>query len=549
MPIENTLRIAFIFIALVSFPLIFSGFATFSREGDVSFHSIAFKEFLNYFGSNKLGAVLHLFSDFFFHLSRLIIPIGIFFYLFFGYKWFQHSHKYQEVSPWEVESKALQDLKDIFFDCLKVTNLKPSVKIFLLNKSGEDLASFSGCGVIGKGENIIVLLSQKLVDLFREGRLNTEEIKAIFLHEISHIVHKDHFFPLWTKQFTQSRLFTFTYLSLVLAILCALSASIARDGMIVVRYVKWKSLGISFATFSTGLLLLRSSIWQFIAQAMREREYMADARAGYLYTTPHIMTKAIEKATFLFPVQKTFSSFLSFGGRNRMFDSSSEATEILNKTHDIFVNVKQVLFRFLTGKVNWHPSSLRRIKALKQNENLIKGEKGNFISHKSVITTTVVINMIWFLLFLLLGVFIEKDKDMEFLTNSALLSSFLIVVSLSILNFLPMVLLDNKTFIEGFVGPVGSVFGAIHLPYLLITGKLWRRIHINNFFIALMPSLLMNAPPFVFNAGYFFQLLFRNFLLCAVVSLFLAFFTYLLKSINYQVKRLRTDGNTIKTKV
>jgi Zn-dependent protease with chaperone function len=531
-PIENTLRIAFIFIALVLFPLIFSGLGMLAQEGSVSYYSAIFKRLAEYWTQNKLADFLYLVSNFFFHLNGLIIPLGILFYLLFGYKWFQHSHKYQEVFPREVESKALQDLKDIFFECLKVTNLKLSVKIFLLNESAEDLAGFSGCGVIGKGKNIAVLLSQKLVDLFREGRLSTEEIKAIFLHEISHIVHKDHFLPLWTKQFTQSRLFTFTYLSLILAILCALSASIARDGMIVVRYVKWKFLGISFATFSTGLLLLRSSIWQFIAQAMREREYLADARAGYIYMTPDIITKAIEKVTFLFPVQGAFSSVFSFAGTGRTPSLNSEVTEISSKILHVFLKVKKVLFRFLTGKVNWHPSSLRRIKALKQNENLFKGEEGSFISHRSVIITVVVINAIWFLLFLLLGVFIEGDKGMEFLTNNALLSSLLIAVSLSILNFLPMVFLDSKTFIEGLVGPVGSVFGAAHLPYLLITSKLWRRIHINNFFIALVPSLLLNIPPFVFNPIYFLKLLFGNFLLCTLVPLSLGFFTYLVKAMH-----------------
>lgn len=530
MPIDNTLRIAFIFIALISFPLIFYGFGMFSGEGDVSFRSITFKEFVDYWGQNKLAALLYLFSNFFFHLYPLIIPIGISFYLLFGYKWFQRSHRYQEIFPREVESKALQDIKNIFFECLKVTNVKLSVKILLLNKNAEDLAGFSGCGVIGKGKNITVLLSQKLVNLFQEGRLNTNEIKAIFLHEISHIVHKDYFLPLWAKQFTQSRLFTFTYLSLILAILCTLSTFIVRDGMIVVRYIKWKLLGLYFTTFSVGLLLLRSLIWQFIAQAMREREYMADARAGYIYMTPDMVTKAIEKATFLLPLQKTFSSSLSFVGRNRPLGSNSEAAEISTKTPRIFLKAKHIVFRFLTGKVNWHPSSLRRIKALKQNENLFKGEKGNFISHKSVITTTVVINIIWLLLFLLLGVFVGGDEGMEILTNSALLSSFLIVVSLSILNFMPMVFLDDKTFVEGFVGPVGSVFGATHFPYLLITGKLWRRIHINNFFIALVPSLLTNIPPFVFKSIYLFDSLFKNFVACTLVSLFLVFFTSLLKS-------------------
>lgn len=530
MPTENTLRIAFIFISLISFPLIFSALGMLSGEGGISYYSAIFKLLADYWRHNKLAVFFYLFGNFFFHLNGLIIPLGISFYFLFGYKWFLHSHKYQEIFPWEAKSKALQDVKNIFLESLKVTNLEPSVKILLLGKSEEDLPGFSGCGVIGKGKNVSLLLSQRLVDLFQEGMLTTDEIKAIFLHEISHIVHKDHFLPLWTKQFTQSRLFTLTYLSYVLAILCTLSTFIARDGMIAVRYVKWKSLGLSFATFSIGLLLLRSIVWQFIAQAMREREYLADARAGYIYMTPDIVTKAIEKVTFLFPVQGAFSSVFSFAGTGRTPSLNSEVTEISSKILHVFLKVKQVLFRFLTGKVNWHPFSLRRIEALKKNENLFKREEGSFISHKSVITTTVVINTIWFLLFLLLGTFIEEDKGMKFLTNSALLSSLLIAVSLSILNFLPMVFLDSKTFIEGLVGPVGSVFGAAHLPYLLITSKLWRRIHINNFFIALVPSLLLNIPPFVFNPIYFFELLFRNFLLCTLVPLSLGFFTYLVKS-------------------
>lgn len=530
MPTENTLRIAFIFISLISFPLIFSGLGMSSGEGVISYYSAILKQLAAYWGSNKLAAFLYLVSNFFFRLSGLIIPLGISFYFLFGYKWFLHWHKYQEIFPREVESKALQDVRNMFFECLKVTNLGSSVKIFLLSERTNDLAGFSGCGVIGKGKNITLLLSQKLVNLFQKGRLTADEIRAVFLHEISHIVHKDHFLPLWTKQFTQSRLFAFTYLIYILAILCTLSTFIARDGMIAVRYVKWESLGLSFATFSIGLFLLRSIVWQFIAQAMREREYLADARAGYIYMTPDIMTRAVEKATFLFAVQKTFSSFFSFVGGSMTPGSNSKTTEISSKILRILLKVKQVLFRFLAGRVNWHPSSFNRVKALKRNENLFKGEKASFISHRSVITTTVVVNMIWLSLFLLLSVFVREDKGMKLLMNNALLSSLLIVVSLSILNFLPMVFLDNKTFIEGFVGPAGSIFRATYLPYLLVASKLWRRIHINNFFIALVPSLLINNVLFFKFTTRFFELLFKNFLVCTVVSLFLSFFTYLSKS-------------------
>ena len=530
MPTENTLRFAFICISLISFPLIFSGLGMLSGEGGASYYSTILKQLAHYWEHNKLAAFLHLSSSFFFHLSGLIIPLGISFYFLFGYKWFLHSHKYQEIFPREVESKVLQDVKNIFFECLRVTNLEPSVKILLLSKSASALAGFSCCGIIGKGENLTFLLSQRFVDLFQEGKVTTDEIKAIFLHEVSHIVHKDHFLPLWTKQFTESRLFTFTYLGFVLAILCTLSTFIAREGMIAFRYVKWGSLGLSFATFSVGLLLLRSVAWQFIAQAMREREYLADARVAYIYMTPDIMVRALEKETIILLLQKILSSIFSFEGRSKTPSSKCQTTEISSKILCIFLKVKQVLFRFLTGKVDWHPSTLWRVKALKRNENLFKGERGSFISHKSVITAAVVVNMIWFLLFLLLSVFVKEAKGMKFLTNSALLSSLLIVVSLSILNFLPMVFLDNKTFIEGFVGPLGSIFRAAYLPYLLVASKLWRRIHINNFFIALVPSLLMNIPPFVFKPAYFFDSLLKNFLVCALVSLFLAFFAYLLKN-------------------
>ncbi len=98
---------------------------------------------------------------------------------------------------------AIHELLDIFSHCMETAGEERLGKVFLLDEGSETPPVFAGCGIMGKGKRLALLLSKDFVKTFQERQLTKEEIKAIFFHEIAHIKNRDYFMPLWSKTFIQ----------------------------------------------------------------------------------------------------------------------------------------------------------------------------------------------------------------------------------------------------------------------------------------------------------------------------------------------------------
>ncbi|MEO0126328.1 MAG: M48 family metalloprotease, partial [candidate division WOR-3 bacterium] len=249
---ENSFRVYLTFILLILLPLLFI-FALYI--GNLGIIQIIIK-IGEAAGLQKFFMILiHVFLS----TAFLIIPVTTIFHLSFSYPQFLNFLRKQKSVNNDNISKPI---KEVMCETAKIIGLTHKPALCLITPDIRNtIPGFAGCGIIGKGKNLTLLISEDFVELFQRGILSKREVEAVFLHELSHVLHKDHFIPLWLRSFVNSPNFTLAGISFFLS----LFFNFVRTGL------SWSNVILAiFALFF--VYLFRAAVIQIAAHAMRERE-------------------------------------------------------------------------------------------------------------------------------------------------------------------------------------------------------------------------------------------------------------------------------------
>lgn len=507
--IENTFRIYFVFAVLVILPLLILFCLYGGKVQGVPFYTNFFKLFALTWSERKATAISTLSAHIFLLFAGLSIPLSTIFYFCFGYKKFLHRYSRKEFTSEDPkEGKVVAKLKALFFRSLRHAGLTTKVRfLFLDRKIERDLPIFTECGVVGKArKDITLLISKNFVKLFEEGKLTEQEVKSVFFHEISHVYHRDHFLPLWAKNFISSHIFILAAFSCVLAFISGFFAqSFSLENFII------------FLLIFPLPIFFRMGVLQIVAHAMREREYLADARAIYFYISSEMLIKTIKKSAILFPKANRIFPHSFFIHEDNSLDRSKTA-ESLRNFKEFLKYSKWLLYCFLTGTVYWHPPVHHRIKAIKEKRNIItEGTKG-LLSPFSVLGSSFLLCLIE--LFILVScsfLGMEKSKYAELGVSL----SYTMALFLVFLSCLPLRLLNNRNLRKNIPPLFWKRF-----PLYFFIGRFWRGMHLNNLFISEFNTLFLVLGGVSISYFYILWL----FLICTGASLLLIAIAYLTKS-------------------
>jgi hypothetical protein len=246
------------------------------------------------------------------------------------------------------------------------------------------------------------------------------------------------------------------------------------------------------------IFLFRCVIWQIIAKVLREREYLADARAGFLYSDPKLLIRAIRKSSLI------------LGDEDGLL--VSQGMYVKEAAIKVFAKVKKFIYQFVTGSIDWHPSASERIIAISQK--MSTGQNTNLISSSSMIFCGLLMVAVWN--FSVLNFYEVTKEGIKWHLALAIMHEFM-MMSLVILNLLPLRLISEDTFKKELTGRDASSSQILHFPYLFITGAIWRKIHLNNLFISIISLLIIGGTGFTLLG------LAKYFLFCTSVSILLIF--------------------------
>lgn len=478
--------------------------------------------------SDKAGVIFASSSIFFFLISGIAIPAAAIFHFFFGYRIFLRANKKYQFSPELIEGNAtIQELFNIFSRCLKIAGLKRQVKVFLLDEGSRASPIFSGCGIVGKGKNLALLFSKDFVKAFEDKELEKEEAEAVFFHEISHVFNKDYFLPLWSKMFIRSRLFGVAWAGLVIGAVCASGASFKTEGLSAI--FNW-SVVVRAAILTFGFVVLRGIISTFISGILREREYLADKRATYYYTNQETMVGTIKKSALLFTGGSRFS-WLSFAQTGSDIHTPSKAL----KETGILSEFKQLFYDIVGRRVIWHPDPIKRIKALNEERVRLSKRKTERSSLGDIVILSLFFSVLLFgagFLFEFLARGLGKGGyiSIDNLPTALLILLYPLVISALIIeHIVPLQFQSMELFQKSLVGSI-SGFSIRKFLFLFLAGKIWRKIHLKNFFIALIPCLSGVILGSIFSIGikflywcatYPFRMFFVSFIGATLLSVFL----------------------------
>jgi len=478
--------------------------------------------------SDKAGVIFASSSIFFFLISGIAIPGAAIVHFLFGYRIFLQVNKNYEVRSELLEGNAvLQELFNIFSRCLKIAGLKGQVRVFLLDEGSRGSPIFSGCGIVGKGENLALLFSKDFVKAFEDKRLEKEEVEAVFFHEISHVLNKDYFLPLWSKMFVRSRLFGVAWAGLVIGAVCVSGASFKTEGLSSI--FNW-SVVAGAAILSFGFVVLKGIIGTFISGILREREYLADRHVTYRYTDRETMAKTIKKSALLFTGGSKFS-LLSFG----QTDSDTYTPAKVLKETGILSEFKQFFSDIVGRRVIWHPDPMKRIKALNEEQVRLSGKKTERSSLSDIVILSLFFSVLLFgagflFEFLVRGLGKEGYISINNLPSILLILLYpLVICTLVIEHIVPLQFQSMELFQKSLVGSI-SGFSIRKFLFLFLAGRIWRKIHVKNFFIALIPCLSGVVLGSIFPTGikflywcatYPFRMFFVSFIGATLLSVFL----------------------------
>ncbi|MEW6686062.1 MAG: hypothetical protein AB1393_07650 [Candidatus Edwardsbacteria bacterium] len=238
---------------------------------------------------------------------------------------------------------------------------------------------------------------------------------------------------------------------------------------------------------------MRIVLLQVIAQCMREREYIADAKACESGVSPEIMSATLKKVnSILVPKRRLFEQLLFVNAKG------NHITDFQNKVNG-FVG-------FLKGQASWHPHIMDRIHALKGAKYFLGKKKIEPMPLKDVAITTFLCTAFA----LIVGIWINvPHRDLEGNPSVLflLLTLMFIPIMISMLSCMPLRFWDARTLEIAFIpGTPGSESEARALLLLLslFYNKHWFKIHRNNLvsiaivWVLVQPQLLVPFPFFLF---------------------------------------------------
>lgn len=491
--VENSIRIYSVFTVLVVFPLLVLCCLYFGKVNGIPFYASFPKLFSSTFAENKTVAIATLFAHIFIVFAGLSIPISTIFYFSSGYKkLLKYYNKKESIPDSQGEHVAVTKLKTLFSNALKTASLNTEIKFLILDRS-TDVSSpfFTECGVIGTGKNVMLVLSREFIKLFETGKLSEQEIEAIFLHEISHVHTKDLFLPLWAKSIAASNAFIISTLAGMLAFIAGFF----------VKDITPEHLVIFLVIFPVSIYLFRIGILQIIAHVMREREYLADARAGF-YVSSDILVKAIKKAAIFFPrLNAIFLRGESFSEKSVMIKTPDNFKEFLTYS-------RWNLYCFFKGKTYWHPSAQDRVKAIEEKRNIAMQGNVGLLSPASVLGISFLSCLTGFFILLAYSLTEIGKADCQ---SIAISISFILSLLLVFLSCLPLRTFDRKS-----------------IGFLFRKGKFWREMLLNSLFISEFNILFLVLGSVNFPYSYMLWL----FLLCITSSLLFVGISYLVKKVD-----------------
>lgn len=433
-----------------------------------------------------------------------------------------------EVTP-EISLTA-DRLKSIFLDCSRLLKVKIPVDFVPMAGSLEGIPGVSGCGVIGSGpRKAVFLLDYNFILSFKEEKLKDEEVRAIFFHELSHVLHGDHFLPFLAKWISQSGLLFFSPLASTLFFWwlgLSLASRTGSTSYLAGTWFMW------FVVSPFGCFLLAFLFRDLISVPLRDREFLADGKA-LVYVKKETLVNTIKKAISLFPVERTTFTQIGFLSKlpkqaHNLKEKDSYLTVAWKTLRDIFRFWQKLLF----SKPEFSPFFDERIVALTSKPfRIVEKRKSLDFSQstKTVLESSVFGFAVLFGIFALIS-FLPKEFSTS-LTPFLVLSLVLVPLVGVIFTVYPLSLLDVSSFWENLFG--SSKFSLTKFLKHSIRNRLWSRIHLNNFFSSLIACL------FVFLLGFtplrtdrvvlvyryfFFHLLLLHFFTCTMLSLLMLFF-------------------------
>jgi len=479
---HSKLRIFFLSLFLIAFPivLVFSILYRLSIDG---------WRVIIFWLTNKPLAIFYSLSLLFVFLTGIIVPSVTVFHFVFSYKLFLRRQEYEEIQAGLSGDNALMELRDLFFECAKIAGVERTVRFLVVKSEAGEIGGFSGCGIVGKGKKLALLIGSDFVNAYKREKLDKETVRNIFLHEASHIKNRDYFLPLWARQMVRTRAFTFAIVSFLVALLfMVVTIAFTSRGISTLKSKLWIIIALPVVVPS-ALFAIKGVVWDFIGSIMREREYLADNRAAFFYSTPEGIANAIKKTALSLPKQGDFSASLPFHGT--------------------------------LGKINWHPSEVERIEAL----GLGKGPPSRKVKPVSPLMM-VALNLLYagILGFLALAWAFPGCNPSLFVIM-ALLLSFTFILAMATENVFPMRFLEKEVFQKELVG-----FEPLNMFSRFFTSKVWARIHLNNLVTALTICSLTALSNFVFprdvtyihwHKAFFFKAVLFYYLFCTVLSVLL----------------------------
>ena len=457
--IENAFRVHLVFILLVFSPLLFLFTLYIGELGRVPLIIDVLISIRDTSGMRKL---LMISTHVFLLTALLIIPLTTVFHLRYGYPRFL---RYLGKQKWENNNDIIVHLKSIIKKVMKDTGIKTEPTLVpVRNNAVAGIPGFSGCGIIGKDiSNLTILVAEDFAGLVQKGVLSDQETEAVFLHEISHIFHKDYFLPLWARNLVPSSTFTFAtafcFLAVFSGILLRKSLSMADIYLLI------------FVLF--GVYLFRAIVVQLTAHILRQREHLADIRTAYLYGRSGELIEALKKMyLYIVPasnnprVSQFMDRFTTYG--------EEEYIEIAHNLKEALLGLKQRFLDFALVNVHWYSKVSSRIRVIKEKRN-VTADTGGFLSPFSMIGLSFLGASCFFVItasFSFLGIDLNVRKDIS------IYLCYTIGTVLVFMNCLPLKLAQIEVFRKAFSPPSWKQ-GFLHF----FASRFWGIMHINNIYL------------------------------------------------------------------
>jgi len=456
--LENNFRIWLAFIILIVFYLLALLFGWFAISKEVG----ALKKISDNFSNIR---IILLCLSYLFVIFGTVIPVVIIFLNFLlPYKLFHSIIKKGVMAKAQNEIKDLRDILDI---CLKTAGVTKSIRLLVIDERiVKKLPGISNCAIVGDSqEDATLILTKDFVDFYKSGELNKEEVKAIFFHEISHIINNDHFFPLWIKNFCYTHAFSLGVLCLCLSFLFS-ALSLINTGFAIIL---GKDILLSFGLTVAFLFILRTINWQIIAQCMREREILADFLTRNSFVAPDTLISSIKKMALL-STKNNLNKFslISF--------STKDGNQ--NNMRGYLANIWQFILNVLKGKVEWHLSSLARIKYISNNIDPIHESETGLLTFKSIAISAVLLCIIFFFMHAIMWSATTEIGLFQVMCVNSMMGCVII----SVLQFMPLRFLSGRMIQEKFIAPYSSsqVVILLYIPFSMLFNRRWHKIHRNN---------------------------------------------------------------------